>query len=268
MNSWKWRKFQADCRQFARGRLEPLLWFREMGGRLSFQKPRVYKVPYQQMGDHWVSLCHFVRFRRFSRISHRLGIQSLPGITAEQRVSLLKQIARILNVESELEFTNKPPELYLPVHPARNGKTIQIPDASLTRRKFIAFQFDGISHPQFNPTAEELETFLAYFESSSLCRIGKPLTLEESMQVLANSKLFIGVSSGMSHLAASANTPTLIFMKGVGKGQNDLNIVDKNNRRWSNLDIYKHLRRWHPYPNTYFFSDVIELERILTKIPV
>jgi ADP-heptose:LPS heptosyltransferase len=34
------------------------------------------------------------------------------------------------------------------------------------------------------------------------------------MKVLLQAKLFVGVSSGMSHLAASANTPTFIYLKG------------------------------------------------------
>jgi hypothetical protein len=242
----------VDCRHFARGKIEPLLWCREMGGRQSFQKPRVFGVTYEYLGDHWVGLCHFIRFRRFSRMPHRLGMQPSAGLTAEQRVGLVKQIAKILNVESELEFANEPPELPLAIHPARNGETLYLPGASLAKREWIACQFNGVSQPQLNPTAEELDSFLGCFEKCLLRPVGKPLTLVESMQTLAESKLFIGVSSGMSHLAASAKTPSLIYLKGGARDQSN----------------YKHLRRWNPYPNTHFFSDVAELRRILTTILV
>jgi len=233
--------------------MEPWLWRNDMGGRLSFQRPRIYGITYQFLGDHWVSICHLVRFRRFSRVPHRLGIQPIAGMTAEQRVGLVKQIARILKVESEVEFADEPPELNLHVHPARNGQTLLLPEAARIKREFIAFQFDGVSQPQLNPTAEELESFLACFDKSLLRRVGKPLTLEESMQVLATSKLFIGVSSGMSHLAASASTPALIYFKG-------------GLERHSQLANYKHLRRWNPYPNTRFFSSAGELKRILETV--
>jgi hypothetical protein len=238
-----------------------------MGGRLSLERPRVYGVAYSQLGDHWVALCHLVRFRRLSRLPHRLGIVSTSKMGAEQRVLLLKQIAKILNVESELEFADEPPELVLPVHPARNGVTLEFPGALRARRDFIAFQFDGDSMSDFNPTTEELESFLACFESGLLRRVGRPLTLEESIQILANSKLFVGVSSGMSHLAASANTPSLIFSRGgAATDRSKLSIVDKYGDLWRSLDIYKRLRRWHPYRNTRFFSNLDELRRALRMV--
>lgn len=254
MNSWKWRKFQVDCLHFARGKFERWLWFGDMGGHLSFGRPRVYGITHPFLGDHWVSICHLVRFRRFSRIPHRLGLQPAGHLTTEQRIALVKEIAKILNVEPEIEFTNERPELDLHVHPARNGKTLLIPGAALAKREFIAFQFDGVSQPQYNPTAEELESFQGCFDKNQLRRVGRPLTLQESMRILAASKLFIGVSSGMSHLAASASTPALIYLKRGLKEQSD-------------LANYKHLRRWNPYPNTRFFTNAAELDQILKKFP-
>jgi hypothetical protein len=253
MNSFAIKKLLVDCHYGARSKMELLLGFREMGGSLSFRRPRVFGIAEPHLGDHWIAFCHFIRFRRFSRLSHRLGLKPGLGITTEQWVSLVRQIATILKVEAELEFADEPPELELPVHPARNGKTLLIPHSFQTTRKFIAFQFDGISRPDLNPTPEEVESFLACFDQSLLRRVGRPLTLEECVQVLATSKLFMGISSGMSHVAASTGTPALLFLKGGAKDQN-------------RLKVYQHLRRWNPYPNTHIFSNVNELKRILALI--
>ncbi|HEU5397524.1 MAG TPA: hypothetical protein VFV81_10165, partial [Verrucomicrobiae bacterium] len=56
-----------------------------------------------------------------------------------------------------------------------------------------------------------------------------------------------------SHLAASAGTPTLIYLK------HDL-------RSRLGQSTYQHLVRWNPYPRTKFFCEVTELKRHLAAV--
>ena len=254
MNQWTWKKLQADTLHYGRARSEYLLWLRDMGGVASWLRPRVFGMGYAQLGDHWIGLSHLIRFRRISRKPHRLSLQASVNFFQEQRISLIQEIAGILQVQSEVEFTDVPAELGLPAHPARNGNTLLHPRCFRSSRRFIAYQFDAISHSHLNPTSSEVMSFLGCFDQSELRRIGRPLTLGESMDLLVHSRLFIGVSSGMSHMAASACTPALIYIKG---GLNsDGGISD-----------YNRIRRWNPYPNTYFFSNISDLAVILRKVP-
>lgn len=250
MNFLTTEKWIEDCRCAIRGKLEPFLWLRDMGAAASLKRPRTFKITYPQLGDHWVALSHFVRFKEYSRQPHRISLQASQGITVEMRKSLLVQIAKILKVEEQLEFTDLPAELELPIHPARNGQTLVVPNAASSQRELIAYQFDGISHSHWNPTDAEVQSFFESLPAKKLCRIGRPLTLEESMNILLKSSLFIGVSSGMSHLAASAGTPTFIYCKG--------GLTDN-----AGLEIYRRLKRWNCYPKTKFFSTLPELKRLL-----
>jgi hypothetical protein len=250
MNHWSLVKLQIDLRAFARACAEPWLWSKDMGGRLSWKKPRVFRITYPQLGDHWVCLCHLVRFRRASGMAHRLNLSQEPGKAGENRLRLVQEIADILQIRSELEFSDEPSELELPVHPARNGRTLLFPGCLQTPRTVVTYQFDGISHPHLNPGADEVASFLDCFQKAELRKIGRPLTLTESMDTLAQAKVFIGVSSGMSHLAASANTPALIYLK-PGPGAK------------LDIPVYRHLKRWNPYPKTRYFSNVMELKKML-----
>jgi hypothetical protein len=236
----KIQKLKVDLNAYIGSCFERALWLRDMGGRESLRRPRIFGITYTQLGDHWVGLCHYIRFRRFSRQAHKLSVPT------SERMSLLYRIASILGVESELEFTGAKPELEVAVHPARNGRTLVIPNSANDHRAHIAYQFDGKSHAHLNPTAEEVAGFLGCFDCSQLRPVGLPSTLEQSAKILVGAKLFVGVSSGMSHLAASAGTPSLIYAKNGG-GVNE----------------YKRLKLWNPYSNTRFFSSAEELKKQL-----
>lgn len=250
MNRWAFDKFKVDLRAFARGQVEPLLWLKEMGGVSSWKKPRVFSISYPALGDHWVSLCHFVRFCRASGGRHLLNLPEAYGRSKEHRTALVQEIGKVLQCDSEIEFSDQPPELQLPVHPARNGKTVMLPGCLQTKRSLVAYQFDGVSHAHLNPTEEEIKSFLGCFPAVEVRKVGMPLTLAESMEVLSRAKLFIGVSSGMSHLAASANTPALLYMKFLPEYA-------------LTVHYYKHFKRWNPYPRTRFFSNLNELKSLL-----
>jgi len=253
MNIWPLLKTAQDIRFWARSKCEHFLWRREMGGRESLVRPRIFGITYPYLGDTWVGLSHLVRFRNYSNQPHLLRLESIGEITSRDRESLIAEISSLLGIEKSISLTDCRAELPLPVHPARNGAALLSPKVKQYGRKYVAYQFDGVSQPQLNPSEKEIEEFLGLFDASCLRRIGKPLTLAESMEILLQSKLFLGVSSGMSHLAASAATTSLIYNKGDSF---------RDGRR---LKVYRHLLRWHPYPNARLFSDVKSLAALLHK---
>ena len=221
-----------------------------MGGFPSFVRSRSFTIRYPNLGDYWVAICHLIRFQRLAHRKHFLTIPAPTGpafTSIAERKDLILEIARILGVESEIAFSNRPPEMSLPVHPARNGATLYIPGSAHTKRHWIAWQFDGVSHPELNPEKKQLEAILDLFPKEILRRVGKPLSLRESTEILMHSKYFIGVSSGMSHVAASAEVPSYIFLN------------PRLSKR-DQLDVYRHLRRWNPYPGVRFFSTRQDLE--------
>lgn len=252
MSLLQFKRLKIDVLADLRAKMDFWLWQRDMGGIASWRRPRVYGICYPQLGDHWVGLCHLVRFRRLTGIPHVLSLPEEYGRSSDQRIALAKEIAGLLRCGSELEFSVRPAELSLPVHPARNGRTIVLSDARSAERNLLAYQFDGISHRELNPSPEEEASFLDCFAGTPRQKIGRPLSLAESMAALLHARLFIGVSSGMSHVAASAGTPTLIYVKHPLTAQ-------------PGVETYAHLRRWNPYPETHFFSSLSELKDILAR---
>lgn len=78
----------------------------------------------------------------------------------------------------------------------------------------ICYQFDGVSiADQKNPPPGELALLLDWIHRSGFeaVRLGLPMTIEEDIVALANAVAFIGVDSGMSHIAHSTGTPTFLL---------------------------------------------------------
>lgn len=83
-----------------------------------------------------------------------------------------------------------------------------------SEHKTICYQFDGASTPELkNPPPAELALLLDWIHWSGFegVRLGLPMTIEQDLEALTNAVAFIGVDSGMSHLAHSVGTPTFIL---------------------------------------------------------
>lgn len=73
----------------------------------------------------------------------------------------------------------------------------------------IAYQFDGVSSAGLkNPPQKDIDHFL---NSVNALRVGLPLPISGCATVLANSDAFVGVCSGMAHLAHSVGVPVFLL---------------------------------------------------------
>ena len=76
----------------------------------------------------------------------------------------------------------------------------------------VVYQFDGISSAEAkNPPEAELRDIMAYLRAwEDVTPLGKHMSLAEVVDELRQAKLFVGVDSGMSHIAHSVGVPTII----------------------------------------------------------
>ena len=76
--------------------------------------------------------------------------------------------------------------------------------------EIITYQFDGNHFKRVNglPNFQLLESILDTLETKyDVIKLGKHLSLKENIELLAKSKCFLGVSSGMMHVAHSVGVP-------------------------------------------------------------
>lgn len=239
---------QRDLAAIARAKFEFFLRRREWGGPPESAVDNIFGVCHEGLGDLWVGLSHLIwlarrtgRRQKFSFV----GVTWLldPGFLREKE-ALVSEIVRLFNAESEVQVVREKITCLLPVHPPRNGRIIQISPRFSPDSCFVAYQFDGFSRPDLNPNPEEIASFLSLFERQHALPVGLPKTLSESFHLIEQAWCFIGVSSGMSHVAASLGERCFIYCK-------------------STAQEYTRLTRWHPYPETKFFSSAEELGRLV-----
>ncbi len=241
---------ETDLVAAMRGKLEWILRRRDWGGPAESAVGNVFGVCYEGLGDLWVGLSHLIwlarrtgRRPKFSFVGARWLLD--PRFLCEKE-ALASEILRLFNAEKEVKVVRENITRLLPVHPPRNGRTIRISPRCSHHSSLIAYQFDGISRPEFNPTPEEVSSFLSLFDGRHAVRIGLPKRLSESFHLIEQAQYFMGVCSGMSHIAATLGKPCFIYFK---PGQ------DAKSR----VRDYVRLKRWHPYHGTKFFSSVEEL---------
>jgi len=230
----------------------PLLLRRSLGS-LAWKTPMCLGVQYVLLGDQWVGLTNYLRLRRQTGLAHRLCLPPAYGVSADSRKALMIEVASTLGVLDEVIFSDCLPDAFLPPHPPADGQVLQFQDAGSHERNYVAYQFDGYSHSWLNPTEEEMQGFLSCFSKSELIKVGRPLTIQQSADVLKRSKLFIGVSSGMSHIAASAGVKQFIYLTDKVKEHN-------------HIRPYPHLRLWNPYRDLRFFSNLAQLKAQLDSL--
>jgi hypothetical protein len=244
---------KTDVVATVRAKLEGVLRRRDWGGSPESGIGDVFGARYPSLGDLWVGLSHLIWLAR--RTGHRLKFSfdpSLaPGLISE-REALATEILRLFNAESEVQIVSENIARFLPVHPPRNGRIVWINPRCSSDSGLVAYQFDGISRPDLNPSFEDISSFLSVLNKSQAVRVGLPKTLSESFHLIEQARLFIGVSSGMSHVAASLRKPCFIYFKPA---------QDAKGR----MQDYARLKRWHPYPGTKFFSSAQELNRLLGR---
>lgn len=251
---------RCDLIAAARGKFEFILRRRDWGGRPESAINEVFSVSYpgfdealpkSNLGDLWVGLSHLIWLAR--RTGRRLKFSFDPSFDPEflnKREALVAEILRLFKAESDVEVVRENVTRLLPVHPPRNGRILRIIPRSSPDSRLVVYQFDGISHPELNPNSAEISSFLSLFDEQQAVRVGLPKTLSESFHLIEQAQCFIGVCSGMSHIAATLGKPCFIYFKrGPDSG--------------SSVQEYARLKRWQPYHRTKFFSLAAELGRLV-----
>jgi hypothetical protein len=249
----------SDLTALARARFEFVLRRRDWGGPPESAVDEVFGVSYpgfrealprSNLGDLWVGLSHLIWLaRRTGRCLKFSFDRSFDTEFQKKREALVSEILRLFNAEREVQVVREKITRLLPVHPPRNGRIVRIIPRSWPNSDVITFQFDGIAHPELNPNFEEASSFLSLFDEHQV-RVGLPKTLSESFHLIEQARYFIGVCSGMSHIAATLEKPCFIYFKAVQDAR-------------SRIQEYRRLKRWHPYHGTKFFSSVEELARLI-----
>lgn len=79
--------------------------------------------------------------------------------------------------------------------------------------QYAVYQFDGVSTPGKNPSAEDQQRILQHLRDQGLhvTQLGKHMSVDECVRACAGAVLFVGSCSGMSHLAHSVGVPVYLL---------------------------------------------------------
>jgi hypothetical protein len=212
-------------------------------------------------------------FSAFGDVFSSLSFSILysPKITYSEKcqkniITLIKSTLPLMKTKKELIIinqTNTHTNFLVQDHKEPYAKTkIQWNDFGRQRKsskkRIISFQIESPGNPKWNSkrffTNNEKIEFkklqIKFFNKNiEFIPLGKPKSIEENIKILANSKFFFGIDSGMSHLAHAVGTPCYLkdfeTKGGFGRG---------------NLDFY------HPNKQYTKFKKFSEIIPIITNI--
>ena len=178
--------------------------------------PTIYRPWHSNLGDQWATIN--LLLAKTTQQDEPVLLHSPPKLRAiHQAILRALQIPFPRHAHGGFWFTPDPGTTDLegydvwaaPYYPTRNLRW-NARQAHTT----ICYQFDGISIPELkNPPPGELALLLDWIHRSGFeaVRLGLPMTIDEDIQALANAVAFVGVDSGMSHIAHSAGTPCFLL---------------------------------------------------------
>ena len=77
---------------------------------------------------------------------------------------------------------------------------------------FVGYQFDGRTSPGKNPPVKDIPSILAAAPAGlTPVKLGWPMTIEQSLDMLCQCAFFVGCDSGLAMLAIAAGVPTYII---------------------------------------------------------
>ncbi len=84
--------------------------------------------------------------------------------------------------------------------------------SSWGKHAYYAYQFDGVSSPELkNPPQSDINKIHDFLFPFPSIKVGLPMNAAASMSALAGCAFFVGVDSGMSHLAHSVGCPIFLL---------------------------------------------------------
>ena len=162
------------------------------------------------LGENWLLLSYHINVALYSREIIRLATwhyghhhfklrKILPLLRHSKLVQLVRLPATVLERPKKFVLWKYP---LIPTKKAWN----------LNSSRKICYQFDASKKRArfFSKKIERKILLHAEKLGYKLVRLGKNITLEKCVDEVSTSELFLGVDSGMLHLAASVGTPTIL----------------------------------------------------------
>jgi len=177
----------------------------------------IYCVNGKGLGDCWASVNYLLRKSEIIGEPVKLCTWFHGGHGMIRDVKQkLEEIIPLLNSKGTIILTEKKGDQYLnadQVYQDPYFKTHM--EWTENKRSYFSYQFDGFSHKKFsNMSKEEEEKILKHITNKGYVvrKLGKNQTIRECVRILAESKFFVGVDSGMMHLAHSVGTPVYAIL--------------------------------------------------------
>ncbi len=177
----------------------------------------IYRLWNFGFGDHWQTMC---LLRRMAKVTCRL-----PSLSYMQHGRNFGD--RLLEIDQALGM-----QLFSPIMTAAepthelDGYDVWHCPAVATRLTWsfnpsgmgvVAYQFDGESSPDKNPSKRDEERILGHLREAGYepIKLGKHLSVQQCVDLCTVSALFVGSCSGMSHLAHSVGVPVYLLEYGL-----------------------------------------------------
>ncbi len=173
--------------------------------------PQIWDTPGTGFGDIWATL-HFL-LRKSEAQKQPMFVSRWAGETdMKPRMAEMLSVVRVpQGVSVSISDARPTDKLHMNIWDTRYmpTQTTWSPGGDIA-----TYQFDGRSSADTkNPSPEEVCKFLTWAAGRKLTLVplGVHFSVAECVRLLARSKFFIGVCSGMSHLAHSVGAPTYLL---------------------------------------------------------
>lgn len=167
----------------------------------------VYGCWDDHLGDSWA-------FASYA-IQNGFDITTVTG-NGKSISNKLKEILPLLDTDQNLTILDCPPDIVVDQFEAWASPYVSTKKHwdNTNQRDIVACQFDGrLFAESKNPEPEIVDQIRDFILQQGLSPIslGGHYTLADCVSILAEAVLFVGVDSGMSHLAHSVGTPCVIY---------------------------------------------------------
>lgn len=175
---------------------------------------KIYCASGRGLGDCWATVNYL--FNKSLELREEVVVSSWYYNRRKKKRDVnykLNEIISLIDCDGKISVTDDEGDRYLSwkevfSSPYLPSKIKWTPNDS----KVFCYQFDGKSHKCKNlpPKDEELVLKTMKDEGYETIRLGKHLSLKECLEIMSHSELFLGVDSGMMHVAHSSGVPTYI----------------------------------------------------------
>lgn len=175
-------------------------------------KEKIYRVYGQALGDCWLSLNYLINLALQEKETLKVSYWYLNHSKKIRRVdNKLKEILPLFKHANLIQLGEwEPTEWKIPwQNLSKYPLTPTIVSWSKNNSKKICYQFDAKSKKGQSFPSKDIENELLkqIGQNYELIKLGFHQTLRQCVEELANCEIFVGVDSGMAHMAASVGTP-------------------------------------------------------------